>query len=176
MDEPRQCVVVEVIVFLIHFPTHACLLQSLRVRRPGEARFAIISHRAATDAIRIDHPSHGVEPVGICRSQHRAEIRVADRVRLRQGIIKTQLGARVIGQRRGAFGEDPLIPFAKVPGSMSGEPIMRHIVQTLVRDVEGQHVSADSRLEQGRVPILKAQNGAIAIPTHSLQRAKILVK
>src|ERR1700759_5669113 len=76
--EPGQRVVVVVVFLLVHLPADAGPLQPLRIGGPGQRDVvvggAVVGAGAAAGTARVDGPGPHVEPVGVGRAEHRAEV------------------------------------------------------------------------------------------------------
>ena len=126
-------VIVEVV---IDAPGDAGALQPLRVSLPcANFSFIVIGRGATLLTVRIDRSCHQVIAIGICGTEHRTMIAVADREGVGQRIVIRDVGARVIahGERtrravRLAMRADPIVHRAAIPGCVLRPPAMIQIV------------------------------------------------
>ncbi|MNI42637.1 hypothetical protein D3C73_969370 [compost metagenome] len=189
LTKAGQRVVVKVVRHvLVDTPVHARVLQALGVGGPGitfvcRAQPVVVVHqcRATRRAGGIVRAGPQEQAVRIGAGVQRAVIGVAHRERIGQGGLEGHVGAGVGAHPQAAFGGQPLVHAAVVPGPLRVDPRVR-------RDDAGRCVAGKFVLQRigaalrGAVRLrqhVAGQGGhkmRIGKPAHAGHRAEIVVE
>src|SRR5262245_20843745 len=143
--EVLRAVVAVVVAALVHLPGHARSFERLGVALPAQELSQLIAaaegHEVAMLLVRVNRPAPQVRPVRAGSTEHGTVVRIADRVRVCEGVVVRDVLTVQVSQRYGtALREEPSIHPTAVPGAVLAIP-------TLV----GSHVSLSADLRAGRL-------------------------
>ncbi len=116
------------------------------------------------------------------RALQRAVVGIADRERVREGVLPRQVGPGEVAHRLLGLGRDPLVPRAGVPGGVRLRPAVVEVGGVLRVGLAGVHapglqraVSVRRLSEDGRA-VRELQRLLVGQAAHAGQRAEVVVE